>query len=277
MVIAEHKGVSTTSSNANPAQLAHILDKQPGRYGIYAKNLRTGTTIAYNEHLSFPSASLIKVPIMIEIFRRVEEDNLSLDQTLTLRAEDRVPGSGVLHDLTPGTSYVLRDLTTLMITVSDNTATNLLIDYCGVETINHTTQSLGAHNTELVRKLQRVPAIRPTTNRTTAYDIALLMEHIARGTAISQAASQAMAHVLRRCQSPLRIGPSPSEPQYSGQPERIVAAHKTGSLSDACHDAGIMYLPKVSYVAAILSHGAPEDRLARTVSRIGRRFPVWLT
>lgn len=253
-----------------------ILDQAPGRYGLYAKNLHTGAVVAYHEKEIFPSASLIKVPIMVEVFRRFEEANQSLDELLPMRAEDQVGGSGVLKDLTPGTRYCIRDLTTLMITVSDNTATNLLIDFLGVDSVNLTLARLGLRDTELVRKLQRVPAERSTFNRTTAWDMATLMERLATGTAIAQAASERMIALLTRCQGPISIGPAPLEPAWPGQPPRIVIAHKTGSLTDARHDAGIVYLPRQAYVAAILSQGAPGAKLAGTLAKVGRMLPRWL-
>ncbi|MDA8193967.1 MAG: class A beta-lactamase-related serine hydrolase [Thermaerobacter sp.] len=248
----------------------------PGRFGIYAKNLRTGRATCYHEDEVFPSASLIKVPIMIEAFRRFEEEGTSLDALLTMRAEDQVDGSGVLRDLTPGTAYSIRDLTTLMISVSDNTATNLLIDHFGTAAVNLTLRRLGARHTELVRKLQRVPVDRPTANRTTAWDMALLMERLATGTAISEAVSRQMVDMLTRCQGRLSIGPAGSPASFFGQPPAVTAAHKTGSLSDARHDAGIVYTPQIAYIAAILSAGAPAAVLEKAITRIGRLLPRML-
>ncbi len=251
-----------------------LLNQAPGQYGVFAINLHTGNTVAYREKETFPSASTIKVPIMIEVFRRVEEEHLSLDTLLTLTAEDQVDGSGVLFDLTPGTAYSIRDLTTLMITVSDNTATNLLIDYLGVDAVNLTMKRLGIHDTVLVRRLQRVPVEHPTVNRATAHDMAVLMEMLAKGQCISLAVSTRMVDLLKRCQGPVSITGLTSRNTLCGQPPNITVAHKTGSLSDASHDVGIVYSEDgLAYAAAIMSHGAPHETLAPVIKRVGRALP----
>lgn len=249
------------------------IEKLDGQYSVYAKNLHTGREIAWRAHEVMPSASLIKVPIMSEIFRRVEEEHLDLNDTRVLTAEDQVGGSGILMDLTPGLRLNLRDLTTLMITVSDNTATNLLIDYLTVDAVNTLMRRLGLTHTALEGRLQRVPTERTRVNRTTAYDMSRLMELMARGELISLAVSQQMVAILERCQAPVAIAPDVAEPELvSGLPRRRVA-HKTGTLSHAAHDSGIVSLPGKDYVLTIMSQGAPEPVLARNIRRIGRE--VW--
>lgn len=258
-------------------QLTSLLDPAVGSYGVFAINLRTQKTVAYHEKDVFPSASTIKIPIMIELYRRVEEENLSLDAMVTMRAEDQVDGSGVLFDLTPGQAYCLRDLNTLMITVSDNTATNLLIDFLGVDAINATMRRIGIHDTELVRRLQRVPTERTSTNRATAYDMAEMVARLARGEVISSAVSNRMIDVMKRCQGPVSITTLVPQQTYCGQPPTVTIAHKTGSLSDACHDVGVVYMSDgLSYAAALMSQGAPYGTLAPILRRIGRALPALL-
>ncbi len=257
--------------------LPSMLDDAVGHYGVFAVNLRTNKTIAYHEKDIFPSASTIKIPIMVELYRRVEEENLSLDAMVTMRAEDQVDGSGVLFDLTPGQAYSLRDLNMLMMTVSDNTATNLLIDFLGVDAINRTIHRLGIHDTELVRRLQRVPTERSSVNRTTAYDMAQLVIRLAHGEVISTAVSNRMIDVMKRCQGSVSITALVPQQHYTGQPPTVTVAHKTGSLSDACHDVGVVYMSDgLSYAAALMSQGAPYNTLAPLLRRIGRSLPALL-
>lgn len=241
----------------------------PGRVGLYAQNLDTGLVTSWHEHEVFASASLIKVPILAEVFRRVEEESLNLDETLIMRSEDQVPGSGILKDLTPNTRFNIRDLATLMITVSDNTATNLLIDFLDVRSVNALTRRLGLLNTVLERRLERIPMQRDQVNRTTAYDMTRLMGLIAQGELISADASRRMAAILLRCQAPQSLAPIAPEPPYVGQLPRIRVAHKTGSLDQAQHDSGIVYTPKTSFTVTILSEGAPHTILQTHVTRIG--------
>lgn len=256
--------------------LEQLLSRAPGHYAVYAKNLNTGHIVSLEEHAIFPSASLIKVPILVELYRRVEEEHLSLDHLVTMQEEDQVGGSGVLMDLTPGTAYALRDLATLMITVSDNTATNLLIDFLGVDAVNTNLQRLGVLNTALARRLQRVPVERPTTNHTTAYDMSRMMELLARGEAISEDVSARMVDILKRCQASVSISRTADSGPHVGQPAPITVAHKTGSLSHARHDSGIVYTPKGAYVATILSDGAPESTLAPVLAQLGRHLRSWM-
>lgn len=250
--------------------LESLVAQLPGQYGIFARNLNTGQTIAMGEHQVFPSASLIKVPILAEVLRRVEEEGLSLDETLVMRAEDQVPGSGVLKDLTPGTRYTLRDLSMLMITVSDNTATNLLIDYLTVDSVNALLRRLGLPQTSLERRLERVPAQVTRVNRTTAHEMARLMELVATGQLISQDVSRRMIDRLQRCQAPYAFAPPIEDPRYIGQLPAIQVAHKTGSLAQARHDCGIVFHAKGVFVASILSQGAPASQLQDRIHRIGQ-------
>lgn len=256
-----------------------LIAKLPGRYAIYAKDLESDAVLAYHEHDIFPSASTIKVPIMAEVYRRVEDEHASLDDMLIMRREDQVGGSGVLQDLSQGASFSIRDLTTLMITVSDNTATNLLIDYLGLGKINQMIQRLGMKNTELVRRLQRIPAERPDTfNHTTAYDLSLVMEKLARGQCVSQLASEHMVNILSRCQGPISLIDKTRSGRYVGQPRSVAVAHKTGSLDQARHDTGIVYREGGRvYVATVLSEGAPFDQLTKAMSQIARNLPRWLS
>lgn len=251
-------------------RLDTLIARLPGTYTVYAKNLSSGKVIAHDERAVLPSASLIKVPILAELYRRAEEEGLRLDETLTMRQEDQVPGSGVLQDLTPGTPYLLRDLATLMITVSDNTATNLLIDFLGIDAVNAVIRRLGLMQTALERRLERVPVERPRLNRTTAYDMTRLMELIAQGHCVSLHVSRRMANVLERCQAPCSLAPGMPEPSLVGEQPKVRTAHKTGSLSDARHDSGLVYSPFGVLAVTIMSHGAPESDLQKHIDRIGR-------
>lgn len=250
--------------------LATLIEPRPGSYSVYAKNLQTEKSVGYDEHRIMPSASLIKVPIMAEVFRRVEEEYLSLDDTLVMKKEDQVPGSGVLIDLSPGLRLSLRDLTMLMITVSDNTATNMLIDYLSVDAVNLLIRRLGLQHTVLERRLERIPVEHERINRTTSYDMTRLMELLATGQVVSVDVSRRMVDILSRCQGPLSIGALPKAPRYVGQLPLIRFAHKTGSLNEARHDSGIMYHGNDVYVMTILSAGLPEADLLKQTQQIGK-------
>ena len=128
-----------------------------------------------------------------------------------------MPGSDVLSDLTPNRAYTPRDLATLMITVSDNAATNLLIDVLGVASVNGLMRRLGLVHTVSERRLERIPAERPRLNRTTAYDMTRLMALIARGEMISVEASRRLA-ARPRC----LLRPCPRSPRMWDKHRRYV-------------------------------------------------------
>jgi beta-lactamase class A len=125
------------------ARLDEIDRACSGRVGVFARDLRTGRTLGRRSDESFPTASLIKVAILVEVERQVLAGALSMGQELALRDEDRVGGSSLLRHMTSGSRLPLRDWALLMMQVSDNTATNVLIDLVGRERVNATMERQG--------------------------------------------------------------------------------------------------------------------------------------
>ena len=124
-----------------------------GVFGFYARDLRTGRTIARRADESFPTASLIKTAIMVELERQVGNGTLAMGQELELRAEDKVAGSSLLRGMSAGIRLPLRDWAFLMMQVSDNTATNVLIDLVGLERVNATMRAEGFPSIRLNHKI----------------------------------------------------------------------------------------------------------------------------
>src|SRR4051812_47070494 len=118
------------------AAINDLLARFRGRAGVAAVNLATGEEAAINDRERFPTASSVKILVLYQLFREVERGNAQLFERVTYRAADRTLGSGLLSDLDPGLNPTLRDLAVLMMTISDNTATNVLIDRLGVYAIN---------------------------------------------------------------------------------------------------------------------------------------------
>ncbi|MGH2614774.1 MAG: serine hydrolase, partial [Thermomicrobiales bacterium] len=129
------------------AQMERALDtivNQAGEIAFAAANLATGEEVARNAERPMPTASVFKLPLLAEVYRQVNAGDLDLDERVTLRAEDVVMGSGILRDFGPGLQPTLRDLAMMMIVVSDNSATNLLLDRVGgPERVNATMRELG--------------------------------------------------------------------------------------------------------------------------------------
>ena len=119
--------------------------------GLAARNLVTGEEIVINADLRFPTASVIKTAVMVEAYHQAARGTLSLDTTITLREEDKVGGSGVLNGFSDGVALPVRDLIHLMIVVSDNTATNLLVNRLGTRNVDERLVALGLEHTKLFR------------------------------------------------------------------------------------------------------------------------------
>jgi len=137
-------------------ELRQIADETKGVVGAQVIDLATGERIGVNDTLTFPQGSAIKIPLLIELYRQDETGALKLSTRVPVRLADRTGGSGLLQNLGDGTSELsLGDLAMFMITVSDNTATNMLIDRVGIDKVNATTRALGVPDVKLQRKMIR--------------------------------------------------------------------------------------------------------------------------
>src|SRR5687767_2464933 len=121
----------------------------PGNGGVVAKRLETGEEIRVNPDLETTTASTVKVPILIALLRQVESGTVRLEDRLTTTPETYVLGSGILRDLSTGIELSVRDIATLMIVLSDNIATNMIIDLVGIPAVNQTLRDFGFTRTEL--------------------------------------------------------------------------------------------------------------------------------
>src|SRR6476661_8798688 len=138
------------------ADLRRIADETRGVVGAQIIDLTTGDRIGVNDTLTFPQGSAIKIPLLIELYRQDATGQLKLTTRVPVRQADRTGGSGLLLNLGDGTSELsLGDLAMFMITVSDNTATNMLIDRVGMDRVNAVTRELGVPQVKLQRKMIR--------------------------------------------------------------------------------------------------------------------------
>src|SRR6266404_7830544 len=130
-----------------------------GVLGVYVLDLTNGNTISLNADETFPTASTIKIAILAELFRQAQQGKLNLSDSHTLQSSDLVGGSGIAGALTPGvTKLTLRDVAALMISVSDNSMTNVIIDRIGMENVNALLDSLGLTHTRIRRKMMDIKA-----------------------------------------------------------------------------------------------------------------------
>jgi len=163
------------------AELESIVNGYEGVAGVHIIDLTSGDRFRVNDELLFPQASAIKIPILVELFRRADEEPGLLRRRIGMTDEVRTGGSGVLLHLTDGgASLSLEDYAIYMIVYSDNTGTNVLIDEMGMDEVNALSASLGAEHTLLQRKMiQPEESARGNENLSTPRDAALIMERIA--------------------------------------------------------------------------------------------------
>lgn len=222
-----------------------ILARVKGTFGYSFLDLESGDRRSRNGGQAFYAASVIKVPLMCEVMRQEHAGRTNLSQRTTINRPDQVGGSGVLQILTPGTELTWWDILTLMIVVSDNTATNLLIDLVGPDSVNAFMDQLGLPGIRLYHKLMVVEVGRRHHNTMTPDATTELMARIARRELISERACQAMIAILKRQQYHDHLTkylPLGAE-RHAGSLPPVEAAHKNGSVTGTRLDTGIFYLP----------------------------------
>jgi beta-lactamase class A len=252
-------------------KINQILASFSGRWGMVIANQTNGEKLEHHSQLSFAAASMIKVPIMYEIMRQVSAGKLSLDESLMVTSDDQIGGAGILTELLPGLKLTVRELVTLMIILSDNTATNMLINLVGMNSVNNTMVTLGLQTTVLRRQMMDFEAaLRGEENTTSAADLALLFSHIYKPQNIPQEYGVLMLDILRRQQVRDKL------PFYL--PEETIIAHKTGTLPGVEHDGGILFLPDGPYIVCIVMDGlAVNYQGLQLVALIGKTIYEYLT
>ncbi|ASN04584.1 serine hydrolase [Virgibacillus necropolis] len=248
-----------------------ITKQAGGTWGISLDDLDKKETWTSNEDELFYAASVIKVPILLAAFTAFDQRKFSLSDTVKLRKEDLVGGSGVLQHMTPGTRLTIYDLVTLMIIQSDNTATNMVIDLVGTKKIQQTMEDLGLENSRFYNKLMVVPANLEGRNLVTAADMTSMLKQMVMGEVVSMHACEQMIDMLKKQQLqnclPARLPEQDSE--IIGTPNEWELAHKTGSISRVCHDIGILYVGNRTMVVSILSKGVEDRTSPKVIADIG--------
>jgi beta-lactamase class A len=232
----------------------------PGTVSLYAKNLDTGTSYELRADAPVPTASTIKLPIMVELFAEVEERRLDWNQKLQLNDRDKVSGTGVLTELSGGDLLPIRDLMHLMIVVSDNTATNLILDRIGGNAVNKRMAQLGLKQTAVMRKIMqskpegftdegRKPGNdRWGTGRSCPRDMVALLEKLYRGQLVTKSASEEMITVLKRQRDLQGVGRNMKD---------TVTASKSGALDHLRSEVAIVYSQHGPVAMAITVNDIP--------------------
>lgn len=216
----------------------------------------------YDENRVLPSASIIKVLIMVEALNRVEKGEYLLDQKIKIKETDRVDYS-IISELRLE-EYSFIDLITLMIILSDNTATNVLIDLLGFEQINQMAKELNLKETVLRRKMMDFKAAKEgRENLISPIDMAILMEKIYNKSIISPKSCEIMIEILSKQKHRDML------PRYIL--DEVPIAHKTGELSGLNHDIGVLCLENIDYLIGVFTTNGRNDLDGkRTIGRISK-------
>jgi beta-lactamase class A len=244
------------------SEIEALSGKFSGKLGLWAHALDTGETVAINADTSFPSASTIKLPVLYEVYRQAGEGRFSLSDRLTVKADDLVPGSGVLKDLGDGVTLTVRQLATLMIIVSDNTATNILIDLVGKEQVNAAMAGLGLANTHLYNKLFKAPPGAPF-NCSSPGDLGRLLLLIGQGQVLTADACADMMVIMGR--QHLTEGITRRIPDFdafveAGKEPLATVASKSGSIRGVRNDVGFVKAHGQRYVISMMTKDGTDPR-----------------
>jgi len=260
---AQAQGVTDTR-----AAIERLIAASGAEVGVAWRPLdaKPGEEILINADVRFHAASTMKVPVMIELFRRVEAGQLKLDDTVLVTNQFTSIHDGTPYTLSAtedsdgeiykamGSQLSYRRLVEAAITVSSNLATNILIEHLGAKNVQATVDRMNASGMQVLRGVEDQKAFDAGKNNTTdARALLTLFEAIAKGQAVSAVASASMIEILKRQQFDTGIP--------AGLPAGTVVAHKTGSITRIRHDAGIVYGAR-PYVLVVLVRGIQDSKVS---------------
>src|SRR5579872_1848640 len=228
------------------AKIRAMAAQHQGKVALYATNLRTGETIAIDADQPVATASVIKLPVLVEAMQQVKAGKHKLSDPVTLKKDDIVLGSGILQFFDTPLTITLKDALTFMIIESDNTATNLVIDQVGIQNVNDRIAQMGLKDTYLYKKVYK-PASGPMPadqkkfglGKTTAREMAKVMDSIVRCDLKDQKLCDAMIYMLRN-QQYRNLVPHYIETTDTSEGLSLIG-NKTGSLDEVRNDVAVVY------------------------------------
>lgn len=277
-------------------RVEEVLTEIDGHTGVFARRLDgAGETLEIHADTSFTLASVVKLPLLIHLLRLRDRGRLSLDDRIELRDSDRVAGSGIIQFLDAGLKPTVRDLMRLMMMISDNQATDLLLALTSKQATQEDMHALGYTSFHMPHSIREMlssfhelgpeldwaatravfkdpdhkPPADPDGNsaergdRATPRDLCNLITDFAAGKLASEASTEVGIGILKDCQTNTRI---PWD-----LPKGTAVAHKTGTLNRRTNDVGIVYAPAGAYAVALMNHGEEQERKASaTLAKVSR-------
>src|SRR5262245_50704368 len=251
--------VCPAAAQSLSTRLEPLISAHEGEVAVAVKHLKTGESYSHKADEPMPTASLIKMPIMVEAYRQASEGKVSLADQVTFRDDDKTPGSGILSThFSGGATFSLRDAIRLMIAYSDNSGTNLVLAKVGLPATNDTMEKLGLPNTKVHAYVFRPnSSIAPERSKqfglgsTTAHEMIRLVEMIQAKKVVTPEACDALLDHLRNCQ----------DKRLSRLlPAGVNVAHKTGSVGTQRTDAGIIEAKSGPIAICVLTKDNKDQR-----------------
>ena len=224
-----------------------------GVMGVAIEDLNSGQKYLLRGDDIFPQASSIKIVVLAELYQQAQQDKLKLTDVYTVKASDLVADSPIMNGLTPGVTQVtLRDLATMVVAVSDNSAANILIDRVGIESVNSLLDSLGLTHTRLRRKMMDLKAASEgRENISTPSEMMTLLENFYRGKVLNKPLTEDFFKLL----STKKNSWIPRE-----LPEDLKVADKEGELEGVRNDSGIVFLENRPYILCVMTTYLRRER-----------------
>ncbi|HKW75299.1 MAG TPA: serine hydrolase [Terriglobales bacterium] len=235
------------------ADIGQMNQQLDGVLAVALKDLTSGDEFLINGDEIMPQASSIKIAILADLYLQAQQGKVNLGESYTVRQQDLVPGSDVLLGLTPGyTRLNLRDLASIMVAVSDNSAANILTDRLGMENINAMLEGLGLHTTRLRRKMMDLKAASEgRENVSTTREMMTLLEAIYRGKVLNKEMTADFFKVLSTHKESSML---------QGLPDDVTAANKPGELEAVRNDSGIVFVKNRPYVLCVMTTYLKDER-----------------
>jgi len=244
------------------SEVANLDNSTSANYTVAFMDLKSKDYMSYNSR-KVNSASVIKIFIMIEAYRQIEAGVLNENEDIVLRDYMKVGGSGILAREEDGTSQKIENLIDLMMTQSDNTAANMLIDKLGMDNINKTIGVLGMNDTVLSRKMMDQNAINNgIQNYTSVNDLCKVLKMLYNGECINKEYDSKMLDIMKRHQNSTKIPNS--------LPNTVLVSHKSGEFTGVENDAGIVFTDKGDYILCILSDNGNSGEQISNINKISK-------
>ena len=249
-------------------EIKKYLESRIGTYGFFFEDLKSGFIYGYNENVKITAAGCMKLPIAVSLIKAVENKKIDFLDKISISVEDKVYGTGIIHEFNER-EYTVFELLVAMLIQSDNTAANKIINMITMEEINNNLKEMGLNNTILNRRTTDERKDEDNIeNITSAFDLAIIWKHLYNKTYLNDENSQMLIDILTRQQIKNKLA------LYIPDDLKYEISSKTGDKNGVENDTELLRLPKGDFTCTILSMGIPNSVYGTvTLAKCGKM--VW--